>query len=139
MTNLHLTPEQNKRPCREQFDDRCKDLEGVRDKLIVNGQVVPWSSTHKAFRDYLQNQQWAPNRVAEDIIEELKQKRKLRPQSQNTQPSTLKELTEALHKLKTSRARPDHNSWMMITSTSFYSTTTIYGHRVKSPEIGRKQ
>ena len=37
---------------------------------IVNGQPIPWSSTHKAFRDHLQNNQWAPNRVSEEVVSE---------------------------------------------------------------------
>ena len=72
---------------------------------------MPWSSTHKAFRDHLQNNQWAPNRVSEEVISELKQKRPLRPQSQDHQTFAMKELTEALNKLKKSRAPgPDHNA-----------------------------
>ena len=83
---------------------RRQKQEGRKGQLVVNGQPVPWSSTHKAFRDHLQNKQWAPNRVADDIIEDVKQKRKLRPQSQDTQPFTIKELSEALNKLKKGRA-----------------------------------
>ena len=82
---------------------------GRKGQLIVNGQPIPWSSTHKAFRDHLQNNQWAPNRVSEEVISELKQKRPLRPHSQDHQPFTLKELAEAINKLKKRRAPgPDH-------------------------------
>ena len=66
---------------------------GCKGQLTVNGQPIPWSSAHKAFRDHLQGKQWAPNKVADDIIEELKQKGKLRPPCQDTQPFTLKELS----------------------------------------------
>ena len=46
-----------------------------------------------------------------EVISELQQKRPLRPQSQDHQPFTMKELTKALNKLKKKRAPgPDHNA-----------------------------
>ena len=84
---------------------------GRKGKLVVGGQPIPWSSTHKAFRDHLQNTQWAPNRVSPEVHSELKQKRPPRPQSQDHSPFAMKELTEALNKLKKRRAPgPDHNA-----------------------------
>ena len=36
-----------------------KGFVGARKHLVVDGKPQPWSKTHEAFRDHLQNKQWA--------------------------------------------------------------------------------
>ena len=77
-----------------------KGFRGVRKHLVVKGTPVPWTKTHIAVRDHLQNVQWAQR--------PLENPQHPRPQLFDTHPEdhnfTIEELQTALQKLKTDKA-----------------------------------
>ena len=81
-----------------------------RNHLVVDGKPVPWSRSHEAFRDHLQNRQWK-NRNNEAHLEQLNSRAPVHPTIPDTQPFSLEELEAALQKLKKHKAPgPDHNA-----------------------------
>ena len=70
-------------------------------RLKVDGHAVPWSSTHKAFRDHLQSQQW--NSLLPSLPLPTTSLAPAFPSSASA-PFTPEELSEALGKLKQRRA-----------------------------------
>ena len=70
---------------------------------MVEGKPVPWSQTHKAFRDNLQNTQWTPKKNTENE-DTLNARRQLRPQVSDHNSFTLEELQSAINKLKKNKA-----------------------------------
>ena len=81
-----------------------KGFVGKRSHLIVNNAPVPWSKTHEAMRDHLQNSQWK----RPDITEELQARRQARPhlypQHPDEQRFTLQELNDAIGSTKPNKA-----------------------------------
>ena len=81
-----------------------------KNHLIVNGLPVPWSQSHVAFRDHLQNRQWA-NKVPEDKLVELRNRAPLHATHTSDEPFSELDLEEAISKVKNNRAPgPDHNA-----------------------------
>ena len=81
-----------------------------KNHLIVAGQPGPWSQSHQAFRDHLQDKQWAP-RAEPALVEELRQRPNLHPTVESDPPFRLQELEEAISKVKNNKAPgPDHNA-----------------------------
>ena len=81
-----------------------------KNHLIVAGQPVPWSQSHQAFRDHLQDKQWAP-RAEPALVEALRQRPNLHPTVESDPPFQLQELEEAISKVKNNKAPgPDHNA-----------------------------
>ena len=81
-----------------------------RNHLVVDGKPVPWSQSHKAFRDHLQNRQWA-RRTKEENIRSLEAKPPIHPTVEDNEPFTMEELNNALGKLRKGKAPgPDHNA-----------------------------
>ena len=77
---------------------------------MVEGKPIPWSRSHEAFRNHLQNQQWK-NRSNEAHLEQLRARAAVHPTTPDTQPFSLEELEAALNKLKKHKAPgPDHNA-----------------------------
>ena len=81
-----------------------------KNHLIVAGNPVPWSQSHTAFRDHLQNTQWAP-RADPSLVEQLKQRPNIHPTDSSDQPFIVQELEDAISKVKNNKAPgPDHSA-----------------------------
>ena len=81
-----------------------------KNHLIVNGVPVPWSQSHVAFRDHLQNKQWA-NQISEDKLVELRNRPQLHATHTSDELFSELELEEAISKVKNNKAPgPDHNA-----------------------------
>jgi len=84
---------------------------GKKSHLIVEGKPVPWSKTHEAFRDHLQNKQWAAHSDSTARVQTLQDFSPLRPQRQDEGPFTFEELQTVLYDLKLRKAPgPDHTA-----------------------------
>ena len=81
-----------------------KGFVGRRTHLIHEGKPVPWSQTHEAFRNYLQDTQWSQRVDPDHSANKLSAKPPIRPQAEDTLPFTLEELQAALKKLKPRKA-----------------------------------
>ena len=69
---------------------------GRKSHLIVSGKPVPWTKTHEAFRDHLEQKQWAKNPRSEEFAAQLKLRPHLFDQSPDLGPFSLEELQQAL-------------------------------------------
>ena len=76
---------------------------GRKSHLIVDHKPVPWSKTHEAFRDHLQDQQWA-QRVTTPLADRGISTEPLFPPDDDEPPFTLRELQAAIAKLKKNKA-----------------------------------
>ena len=81
-----------------------KGFQGKRTHLFVHGRPVPWSKTHEAFRDHLQNQQWKRPHIPDHAAQDRKDRHPLRPQQPDEPPFTHEELTSVLHNLKRNKS-----------------------------------
>ena len=70
----------------------------------MEGKPVPWSETHKAFRDYLENTQWKTPAHSPDNQRILNARRNLRPSVSDHNSFSLEELQSAIQKLKRNKA-----------------------------------
>ena len=77
---------------------------GKKSHLVVDGKPVPWSKTHEAFRDHLQNKQWAAPTLPPHAIATLEGRPQLHDTTPDSDPFTLEELQKALSKLKSNKA-----------------------------------
>ena len=99
-----------------------------KNHLIVNGLPVPWSQSHVAFRDHLQNQQWA-NQVAEEKLTELRNRPPLFATHDSDDPFSEQELEEAISKVKSNKAPgPDHNANEVFRLLDGESRITLLGY-----------
>ena len=121
-------------------------FQGEKSHLIVKGEPVPWSKTHEAFRDHLQNTQWAAHQASATRTKELESKRPLRPQRQDEEKFTMEELQQAMAKLKPRKAPgPDRTANELFKlldddSTQLLQTFTIkFGKLKKFQTNGRRQ
>ena len=74
---------------------------GRKQHLVIDGKPVPWSRTHEAIRDNLQER----NQPADpQLVQELQNRPQLRPQLPGKGEITLEELQTALTKLKKNKA-----------------------------------
>ena len=81
-----------------------------RNHLVVDGKPIPWSQSHQAFRDHLQNKQWK-NKTDEANITHLKTLHPIHAEKEDTEPFSMNELDAALNKLRKQKAPgPDHNA-----------------------------
>ena len=74
-----------------------------RNHLIVENKPVPWSRSHIAFRNHLQDKQWQ-SQANSDHNAELSSRHPLRPPLQDTQPFSIEELEVSLAKLRSRKA-----------------------------------
>ena len=69
------------------------------------GRPVPWTSTHKVFKEHLETQQWGPSTVSSEELELLDSSPLIaNPPAQAPEPFTLEEMLTALAKLRAGRA-----------------------------------
>ena len=68
--------------------------------MLVNGRPIPWSKTHEAFRDHLENKQWQAPHIPDHTAEI----RKARATSPDEPPFARAELTKAIAGSKRGRA-----------------------------------
>ena len=84
---------------------------GKKSHLVVDNKPVSWSKTHQAFRDHLQNKQWAPQEQSSNNLHILKARRNLRDAAPDETPFTIEDLQTALVKLKKRKAPgPNHTA-----------------------------
>ena len=81
-----------------------RGFQGKKRHLVVEGKPVPWSETHKAFRDYLENTQWKTPAHSPDNQRILNARRNLRPSVSDHNSFSLEELQSAIQKLKRNKA-----------------------------------
>ena len=111
-----------------------KGFQGRKRHLVVDKKPVPWSQTHKAFRDILQNTQWKP-RAEEGSHHTLNARLRLRSQLVDHNFCTLEELQSSINKLKSRKAPgPDK----AINELFILLDDTAFGKPEKSPIVGKK-
>ena len=79
-----------------------KGFQGRKRHLVVDNKPVPWSQTHKAFRDYLEHTQWKSKLEGDNPT--LSARPRLSPQVHDHNSFTLEELQTAIGKLKPRKA-----------------------------------
>ncbi|CAE7042018.1 Pol, partial [Symbiodinium sp. KB8] len=77
---------------------------GRKSHLIVAGKPVPWTKTHEAFRDHLEQKQWAKNPRSDEFAAQLKPRPHLFDPSPDLGPFRLEELQQALSQTATGKA-----------------------------------
>ena len=104
-----------------------KGFQGRKRHLVVDNKPVPWSQTHKAFRDHLQNTQWKRPEDNGTAHEVLDAKRQLRDSISDHTSFSLEDLQGAINKMKKRKAPgpdtainelfmllDDHNSLILL-------------------------
>ena len=81
-----------------------KGFQGKRTHLVVEGKPVPWSRTHEAFRDHLQNIQWKQPNIPDHTADNRRARSALRPQSRDESSFNLQDLNIVLQGLKSNKA-----------------------------------
>ena len=81
-----------------------RGFQGKKNHLVINGSPVPWSQTHSAFRNHLEQQQWKKSTGSQEWVRTLDARRALRAQSDDRNAFTLEELLAALAKTKPKKA-----------------------------------
>ena len=81
-----------------------KGFQGKRSHLCVEGKPVPWSSTHKAFRDHLETKQWGPPHIPDHYAARRRARPRIREAEANEGAFTRAELLTALAKTKKGKA-----------------------------------
>ena len=81
-----------------------RGFQGKKRHLVVEGKPVPWSQTHKACRDYLENCQWKTPAQSPESLRILNAHRNLRPSVSDHNSFSLEELQSAIQKLKKNKA-----------------------------------
>ena len=112
---------------------------GAKKHLIIDGVPQPWSKTHEAFRDHLQNKQWA----APHIEDTTHQRRDSRPHLHPTlidEPWFQKQdLDDALQKLKKNKATgPDlvpNEIWLLLDDENLQNILDMYNYAWDSGTI----
>ena len=78
---LKEDPQANNRTMWGTVRQQKKGFVGKRTHLIQDGQPVPWSQTHEAFRNYLQDVQWAQRTDPDHSASILGSRSPIRPQA----------------------------------------------------------
>ena len=86
-----------------------KGFVGKKSHLVVNNKPVPWTKTHEAFKDHLENTQWAKPNIPDHTAERRKQRPQLRDTVEDEPPFTILELREVLYQQKTKKASGPDN------------------------------
>ena len=90
---------------------------GKRTHLVVDNKPVPWSQTHEAFRNHLQDVQWAQRQRPDHSAAYLDSLPPLHPTLADAPPFTIEELQDALRRMKKNKAPgPDgiHAEMLML-------------------------
>ena len=114
-----------------------KGFQGKKRHLVVDNKPVPWSRTHQAFRDHLQNKQWQFREPNPERVAVLESRRRLHPKVIDHNSFTIEELQTAIDKLKKAKAPgpdklvnelfmllDDHNSRLLL---EFYNKIWVSG------------
>ena len=81
-----------------------RGFQGKKTHLVVEGKPVPWSQTHSAFRNHLEQKQWSKPPDSEGRGRILNARSAIRAQSEDHNAFSLEELQEALTKTKPKKA-----------------------------------
>ena len=81
-----------------------KGFQGRRTQLIVEGKPVPWTSTHVAFRNHLQDTQWGQPHIPDHSAQKRSTRLPLRQPAPDEPLFTRGELLDALGKTKKGKA-----------------------------------
>ena len=109
-----------------------KGFVGVRKHLVVNGKPQPWSKTHEAFRDHLQNKQWAKPLIPDHTSQRRENRASIFEQQPNESTFTMDDLTNAIAVLKRNKASgPDqvpNELWMLLDDENSHALLQLYNH-----------
>ena len=113
---------------------------GKRSHLVVDGKPIPWSRSHEAFRDHLQNKQWAPRLTTPQLREAA---RDMGPNIFEQAPEeplfTIAELQTALTKLKKNKAPgPDgitNELYGLLDTEGELNLLQLYNDILTTPQI----
>ena len=109
-----------------------KGFVGARKHLVVDGKPQPWSKTHEAFRDHLQNKQWASPTIPDHTAAERRSREALYPTLGDEPLFTLTELTDAMAQLKKRKASgPDgipNELWLLLDDHNANLLLDLYNH-----------
>ena len=130
-------PSHNQKSMWQAARSQKRGFRGKKRHLVVNNKAVPWSKTHEAFRDHLEQVQWKKAESREEQVNTLNARPRLRRQVRDHNPFTLEELQSSLQKLKKQKAPgpdevlnefflllDDHNA---LTLLKFYNKIWAYG------------
>ena len=113
---------------------------GKRSHLMVEGKPVPWSRSHEAFRDHLQNKQWSSRLTTPQQLEAAKDMGPNQYPTEAAEPLfTLAELQVALSKLKKNKAPgPDqipNELYSLLDSEGEVLLLNLYNDILTTPQI----
>ena len=109
-----------------------KGFVGARKHLVADGKPQPWSKTHEAFRDHLQNKQWASPTIPDHTAAERRSREALCPTLGDEPLFTLAELSDAMAQLKKRKASgPDgipNELWLLLDDHNANLLLDLYNH-----------
>ena len=113
---------------------------GKRSHLMVEGKPIPWSKSHEAFRDHLQNKQWTSRLTTPQALADLQNMGpNLFPESPSEPLFTLAELQATLSKLKKNKAPgPDgipNELYSLLDSEGELLLLQVYNDILTTPQI----
>ena len=109
-----------------------KGFVGARKHLVVDGKPQPWSKTHEAFRDHLQNKQWAAPTIPDHTAQRRENRGQLFDAQANEPQFTMEDLASAIGQLKKNKAAgPDkvlNELWLLLDDDNQRLLLELYNH-----------
>ena len=108
---------------------------------MVDGVPQPWSKTHEAFKNHLENKQWAAPAITPEAVRVRDARPHLHDPLENEPLFTMSDLEAALQKLKKKKAAgPDeipNEVWLLLDETNLQTLLDLYT-RVKAQTRNRQ-
>ena len=116
-----------------------KGFVGAKKHLVVDGVPQPWSKTHEAFKNHLENKQWAAPAITPAAVRVRDARPHLHDPLENEPLFAMSDLEAALQKLKKKKAAgPDeipNEVWLLLDETNLQSLLDLYNHSWDSGTI----
>ena len=106
---------------------------------MVDGVPQPWSKTHEAFKNHLENKQWAAPAITPEAVRVRDARPHLHDPLENEPLFAMSDLEAALQKLKKKKAAgPDeipNEVWLLLDDTNLQTLLDLYNHTWDSGTI----